>query len=103
MCKLQRCKWFATFSRAVVDVISAALNAGANYFQIFEDNTDVGFNAYNDSHKSGFCLDSPWTLIWLAEAPKTSELFPVRSQIRPNIDFGSSSTTENFRSFRKNY
>ena len=84
-------------------MIYASLNARANYFQIFEDNTDVGVTTLNDSNKSGFSIDSPSTWSWQEEARKTGELFPGRSQIRPNIDFGSYSASENPRSCRKNF
>ncbi len=58
---------------------------------------------YNMVQRDGEGLADKGTEDWMTESQRTGEFFPGRPQVRPLLNFGSSSRKENTRTCRKNY
>ena len=88
---------------SAADVVNEAMIARANYFKAFENNKGYDVVSYEENHMRGDGAQETNLTRWFYEACETGELFPGRPQVRPNMDFGPTSSAENSRSCRKHY
>ena len=92
-CLYGESKGFRAVSLATADVICKALDSRESYFHTFGSEGKDDISTYKETHKNGKGIANPLNLGWFEEA----------SQVRPNINFGATSTVENSRTCRKNY
>lgn len=90
-------------SAGVVDVISSALVTRSSYFEFYARASQNDVSSYNELHMAGNGIEQNVEVGWFEEARMTGELFPGRNQVRPNLDFGNTSSSENSRSCHKIY
>jgi len=88
---------------ATADILARAIETRKRFFELFDENQGVDVRSYNSAHRHGYGLQERSNEDWLTEAQRTGEFFPGRPQVRPRLDFGSSSRKENARSCRKLY
>ena len=90
-------------SSVIAKVIDASLVTRQRYHQLFEPNQNDDVRTYNRNHRNGSGLGDTGDEYWLTESQHTGEFSPRRPQVRPLLDFGSSSKKKNSRTCRKNY
>ena len=83
--------------------MKASLTKRIAFFQRFDSRKNDFIRQYNQNHREGIGLNITIHDNWLSEAARTGEVFPGRPEVRPRVEFGSSSRTENLRSCKKGY
>ena len=83
------------------DVQHKAVKTGENYMKLFVEHQGIDVMSYNESQRLGNGISEVADTNWMTEAQRTGEIFPVRSVVRPGIDFGPSLRAENSKNCQK--
>ena len=84
-------------------ILKSAVSVRNKFVEAYDKEKFDGAAQYEHDHRHGSNNMEGVLEDFLLEAQRTGELFPGRPEVRPRVDFGSTSKDENTRSCHKHY